>query len=229
MNTIKNLISTVALLAASTLFAQNSNVAPWFNKASEDGPGVIGKRYVDAGFGLQDPQEYSDVAEAYGLAVNVPLNRNLDVGLSYSYSTLNYTPQGALPGEAIDANSHSIGTYATVYNTIEKGIKPFLSVNLGTSASSRDFMGGDHGTNYQWWGLSAGAEFPSKWVSVIASLSYDDDFKRSEFSNQSWTVKTEVNTWITTKIAGYVGFAYTDPAHNYVNSWTYTIGARLRF
>jgi hypothetical protein len=229
MNTIKTLISTVALLTASTLFAQNSNVAPWFDKKGDDGPGVIGKRYVDAGFGVQDPQEYSDVAETYGLSMNVPVTRNLDAGVSYSYSTLNYTPYGALPGQSLNVKSNSLGAYATFYNTIEKGIKPFLTANLGTTASSRVFMGTDHGTNYQWWGFSAGAEFPAKYVSLIASLSYDDDFKRSEFSNQAWTVKTEVNTWITTRIGVYVGIAYIDPMHNFVNSWNYTIGARIHF
>lgn len=228
MNTIKTVISTVVLLAASTLFAQSGSTCCSFPKG-EDGPGLIGKRYAEVGVGIQDPQQYSDTSISFGTAVNVPLSKNIDVGIGYNYSTLNYTPMGATPDVVIDSSSHSIGVNATIYNTIDKGIKPFLSVNLGHTASSITVLGGDHDTNYQWWGVSTGAEFPFKWVSVITSLGYDDDFKRSAFSSQDWYVKAEVNTWITNQVGAYVGLAFVRPMHNYVSSYVWSAGARVRF
>lgn len=186
MNTIKTFICTVALLAASTMFAESCGMLPCrdctlFPK-SEDGPGVIGKRYAEVGLRLQDPQQYSDTSLAFGTSVNVPLCKHIDVGMGYSYDTQNYTPMGATPDVVIDASSHNIGFDATIYNTIEKGIKPFLSFSLAHTASDVEFLGSNHNTNYQSWGVSAGAEFPFKWVSAITSIGYNDDFKRSEYS-----------------------------------------------
>jgi len=233
MNTIKTFICTVALLAASTMFAESCGMLPCGNctlfPKSEDGPGVIGKRYAEVGLSIQDPQQYSDTSVAYGTSVNVPLCKHIDVGMGYSYSTLNYTPKGAPSNVVIDSSSHNIGVNALVYNTIEYGIKPFLSVNLGHTSSAVTFLGGDHNTNYQWWGVSAGAEFPFKWVSAITSLGYNDDFMRSAFSGQSWHVQTEVNTWITSKVGAYVSLAFVRPMHNVVSSYVWSTGVRVRF
>lgn len=228
MNTIKTVISTVALLTASTLFAQSDCTYSWFPKDSE-GMGVIGKRYAEVGFRLQDYQQYSDNSTAFGTAANVPLTKNIDVGMSYSYSTLDYSPKGYSPDVAIDSKSHNIGASALLYTTIEKNIKPFIALDLGTSFNKTSFLNTNHDSNSQWWAVSAGAEFPFKWASAITGLSYNDDFKRSGFSGQSWTIKTEINTWITPKVGGYVSLAFVRPMHNYVSSWVWGVGARIRF
>jgi hypothetical protein len=228
MNTIKTFISTVALLTASTLFAQSGSCITF--PKGEDGPGVIGKRYAEVGFVSQDFHQYSDVAQGPVVAANVPLAKGLDVGMAYSYSTLNYTPMGAPSTVVVDSTAHNFGINALVYNTIEGGIKPFLSCNLGTTAATASYLGSDHSTNYQWWGFSAGAEFPSKWVSVIASIGYDDDFRGSSDSTQNWNAKVEVNTWITSRIGVYVGAAYIRPLHDdLVTSNVWSAGARVRF
>lgn len=228
MNTIKTFICTVALLATSTVFAQTCSSCTLFPKG-EDGAGVIGKRYAEAGVSIQDPQQYSDTSIGYGVYGNVPLCKNIDVGMSYSYGTQNYTPMGAPSDVVIDSTFHNIGAHATIFNRIEKGIKPFLSFSLGHTSAEVEVLGENHDTNYQWWGISTGAEFPLKWVSVIASIGYEDDFKRSAFSSQDWFVKTEVSTWITPKIGAYVSVAFVRPMHNYVSSYVWGAGARVRF
>ena len=73
-----------AILAGSTVFAQQTP-APAVETASS---GLLGKRYVEAGFGVTDYNHFGLDLYSTGVGVNLPVASSLDVGLAYSYSWL---------------------------------------------------------------------------------------------------------------------------------------------
>jgi len=230
MTTIKTLISTVALIAASTVFAQTSNTCSWLPKGDEYGQGVIGKRYAEAGFNLQHTKHASDNAFDTGISANLPVVEGLDLNAGYSYSWYNPSP--------IKYTTHAIGSSVTLYKTVEDGVKPFISAGLGYSWLNEDLDAGyyffsngknSRSRNFATWGFAIGAEFPYKWFAVIPTIGYSDDFQKSSYSSQQWTYRVEVNSWLTSKIGVFASAAYIDTFHSSVTTMDYGIGVRVRF
>ncbi len=229
MTTIKTLISAVALSAASTVFAE----CPLFPKGEESGPGVIGKRYAEASLVLIDAKATTRNTYGTNLGGNLPVCNGLDLNGGYSYSALNHSDPdiGAL-------RKHNIGGSAVIYNTIEEGIKPFVSFGLGGAFSDRNFDVGiskknnrrNHiSSNYGTWNVGIGAEIPYKWVSVIPSITYNDDFRTNSKSEQYFVYGAEVYSWITPKVAIYVSASWYDQQHVADRNFGVGVGARLRF
>jgi hypothetical protein len=229
MTTFKTLIGAVALIAASTGFAQSSNTCSWFPKG-EDGQGVIGKRYAEAGVELQDLNHDSKNAYATNIGANVPIIKGLDLSGGYAYGWYDHSP--------MHQTDHAIGSSIKLYNEIEKGIKPFIAAGLGYSwldekldsgwyffGSGKNKYSQDKAT----WDASVGAEFSFKWLSVTPRISYNDDFERSLKSEETWQYGVEANAWITRRIGIYAQVAYVDWQHTTFHSWKYGTGIRVRF
>lgn len=230
MTTIKTLISAVALIAASTVFAETKGVCPLFPKGEESGPGVIGKRYADAGLGIIDVTDTSHNVYGIGIGGNLPVCNGLDLNGGYSYSGFNEYPYSD--------RTHNIGGNAVLYKTIEDGIKPFITAGLGytffdanldTDYARKYNLRNHYGVDYANWNVGFGAEFPYKWVSVIPSVTYHDDFQASRNSHQYFVYGAEVNSWITPKVAVYVSVNWYDSQHIGNRNWGGGAGVRVRF
>jgi opacity protein-like surface antigen len=229
MITVKSLIGAVALIAASTGFAQSSNTCSWFPKG-EDGPGVIGKRYAEASFDLIDEAHTAHNTYGAGFGANLPVTEGLDVSGGYHYSWYNRTP--------LSVKSHNIDANATLYKTITAGVKPFISAGLGYSWQDTTLDDGwlffsdnknHHGQNFAFWGLTVGAEFPYKWVSVIPTITYQDDFLGKVKSTQEFVYSVEVNSWITRRVGIFVSGSYYDQQHAHSRTFGVGTGVRVRF
>ena len=228
MTTIKTLISTVALIAASTVCAQSSNTCSWFPKG-EDGPGVIGKRYAEASFDVTELRHTAHNICDAGISANIPVIQGLDVSGGYNYAWYNLPTYGHGPS-SYRARAQSINANATLYKTIEDGVKPFISAGLQRSWQDLNGPYSYHSAyNVTSFAVTAGAEFPYKWVAVIPSINYQDDFKRSAESSQSFSYAVEVNSWITKKIGVYVNASYSAWQHSSYDQLSYGAGVRVRF
>jgi len=76
-----------------------------------------------------------------------------------------------------------------------------------------------------------GIEIPFRWVAFTPTLSYDDDFKDSRESYQSWSCGLAASSWITPKVGVMVSADYSEPKENRFNRhyWTYAAGLRIKF
>jgi|GEM_PF-2061573 len=229
MTTIKTLIGTVALAAVSTCFAQTSNSCSWF-PTGEDGPGVIGKRYADVGFGVQDNSHDSKNTYGVGIGANIPLIKGLDFDAGYSYDSYRHSP--------VKEHWNDISTGIKLYNTVENGVKPFISAGLGYSWLNEklddDWYFISTGKNSRsqgkaTWGASVGAEFPFQWISVTPTISYHDDFERTANSDQAWAYGVHANSWITRKVGVSLGVSYVAWQHSSNQAWDYSTGVCVRF
>ncbi len=231
MTTIQKLIGVMALIAASTVLTQAANTCPLLTlPKGEDGPGVIGKRYVETGIGFWDEAHTSHNTYGTGISANLPICTGLDLSGGYSYSWFNRDP--------FTSKQHNLGGSATFYNTAEDGIKPFVSLGLGYTFYDENLDKGwvfandrknHHGTDYVNWNATVGAEFPYKWVSVIPTITYNDDMRRTKKSTQSFVYSTEVNTWITPRVGIYASVSYYAAQHISSQTWGGGLGVRVRF
>ncbi|PTY07779.1 hypothetical protein DB347_06020 [Opitutaceae bacterium EW11] len=159
MNTITKIVGVLAAaVAASSVFAQTAPENP----ASEGSSGVLGYRYVEAGFGLVDIRGTSHDQEATGLTVNLPVVANIDVALDYSYNWIK--GHGA-------AHSNTLDVSGIYYLDAGKGLKPFGGVTVGRYWAPHD-------ARYTW-ATFAGLEYQvTTALSVSGSVGYNSDFKR---------------------------------------------------
>ena len=151
----------VAVFAASLIsvaaFAQSATV-----ETEAVTSGLIGKRYIAAGFGWTDINHSSVDGLGTGLTLNVPVHTNFDFTLGYGYSWL----EGAV------GVGHSANAALTGYIT-RGAFKPFASVNTGYEWLENRFDS-DHGV----WGANVGVEFEvSSKLSCSVSAGYGDDFR----------------------------------------------------
>jgi hypothetical protein len=229
MTTIKTLISTVVLLSVSTVFAQSSSTCTWFPKGDEDSQGVIGKRYVEAGFDLQNVQHTSHNAYDANISANIPIIKGIDISGGYSYGWYDRKP--------LHQDYNDIGTSVKLYKAIEDGVKPFISAGLGYSWFNEKLDSGWYFTgngknsyshNSATWGASAGVEFPYKWISVTPRIGYSDDFSTTSKSTQAWRYGVTASSWITSKIGIYGEAAYVAWQHTPAHDWVFGAGVRVR-
>ena len=199
----------ISALTASLGYAQSP-------AESRFGQGLLGERYTELGFGLDDIRHVSNNGYTVEASANNPLVRGLlDAGASYSYSWIH----GAFRGHA-----NTVGAYATAYSRFE-GVKPFLSSALGYQWTSTRF-GSDEQTL---WGLATGVEIPAGVVTVTPRISYADDFENTRTSSQAWTFQTEVNYWVNRTTALFGSIGKTDVRRSSIDSWNYQFGLRARF
>ena len=193
MNTSLRLLSAAALsfglLAGSSASAQTNTTPVVTTDATGQtlGSGLLGKRYVDAGFGYIDFKDFNDNQLSAGGSINLPVNANIDLGVGYSYNWLD-------DHSSIDAHAWDVG--ATYYFT-QGSIKPFGTVSLG-------YIFQDFADDEATWGVSAGLEFlATEKLSFRASVGYDDYFDNAY--DESISGGVDVAYWFSEKVAGQVG------------------------
>jgi hypothetical protein len=223
MNTIKILISTAALCVASAAFAQSSNTCSWLPKGDEYGQGTIGKRYAEAGLFTQSIRHTSHSVIGAGVSANLPIINHIDISGGYDYRMQN------IPDFA-HIHAHRASGNVTLFNTIEDGVKPFVSVGLErTWLDSSGTAGNVFANTRNAWNVAAGAEFPYKWFSVTPQVAYQDDFKTTSQSAQAWSVGVEVSAWVTSKIGAYINTTFNNVLHTADDNWVTGAGVRYRF
>jgi hypothetical protein len=214
MKLTKKITVTIGVLAAAVSHAQT----PADGQAGQFGEGLLGQRYTELSFGLQDIKHFSDHGYSVGASANNPvLPGVLDAGASYGYSWI----RGLLKGHA-----NTVGAYATAYAPVN-GVKPFVGAGLGYQWTSFRLLGSDE---QALWGLATGVEIPAgRGLTFTPRISYADDFEGSRNSTQEWTFAVEGNYWVnrTTAVFGSVG--KSDVRRNPIDSWNYEVGLRARF
>ncbi|MFT3782829.1 MAG: hypothetical protein QM790_12535 [Nibricoccus sp.] len=216
MTTIKTLISTVALLAASTVFAQTGN-SPWFPTSTEDGQGTIGRRYGEGYLSLQDVSGSSKNIYGGGVAANVPLLKGIDLNGRVGYTSFK-------PAYASTTLTNLDGA-VKFYNQSDADIKAFIAPGLGVTFGDVN----DHSTSWVRWNVAIGAEFAYKWVAITPTLTYNDDFRHHGPSQQSISYGAEFSSWATPQVNVFAKVEAIDPFHDANITPGLTIGLRVRF
>jgi len=208
MNLTKNIALAISLLAAAAGNAQT----PAGNS------GLLGTRYTELSFGLQDIKHLSDHGYAAGALANNPLIPGvLDAGASYSYSWI----RGPFRGHA-----NTVGAYANAYVPFN-GVKPFAGAGLAYQWTSFTFGGSD---DQGLWGLTAGVEIPAgPGLTFTPRVNYGDDFESSRNSTQVWTFQVEGNYWFSASSAVFASIGKSEVRRSSLDSWNYEIGLRARF
>ena len=232
--TTKFYIGALALLATSSLFAQQGgSCCTWFPKGDDDSQGVLGKRYAEAGLLFEDIRHTSHNLYGAGLGANVPVLKNVDLSVGYEYGTYNIPTYSYASGTRVGdmhVHNHSVGGSLQVFNEIEDGVKPFVS--LGLYRDLRDSSGplnNIYAANRTEWDAEIGAEIPYKSFSLIPSIKYSDDFKTSSQSFQTLTYSLEGNSWLTRRFGVFARIAFSDVMHSSQDNWDYAAGIRVRF
>lgn len=202
----------LGLLAAGAGYAQTNATT-----TSTTGGGLLGQRYTELSFGVDNVKHLSTDGYSVGASANNPIvPGQIDAGAGYSYSWIG----GALKGHA-----NTIGTYVTAYAPLS-GVKPFVSAALGYQWTSLKFGLGD---DQAIWGGAIGVEIPAGVVTLTPRLSYADDFEGSRRSSQAWTASVEANYWFSKTSAVFGSIGHTDARRSPVDSWNYEVGLRARF
>jgi hypothetical protein len=209
MKLTQKITLALGLLAASTGIAQTATAS--------GSTGLLGQRYAEVNFSLQDLKHVSNNSYSLGASANIPLvPSSIDVGASYDYSWI---------GGAFRGHANTLGAYATAYVPLQ-GVKPFVGAGAGWQWSSNRFVGSD---DQGLWGLTAGVEIPVGVITLTPRINYADDLEGSRNSSQEWTYAVEANYWINPKTAIFGSISKTDVSHSSVDSWNYGVGLRVRF
>lgn len=208
MNLTKNITIAAALLVAGASYAQT---------ATSSSNGLLGQRYTEFNFGVQDLRHVSNSAYSLGAGVNAPITPGaLDVGALYNYNWI---------GGSFKGHANTLATYATAYTPLN-GVKPFFTGAFGWQWTSTRFVGRD---DQGIWALATGVEIPAGAVTITPRITYADDFEKSINSSQEWTYAVEANYWVNAKTGVYASIGKTDVRRSPVDSWNYEIGLRMKF
>lgn len=208
MTLTQKITLALGLLAAGTSFAQTT--------ASNNG--LLGQRYAEASFGVQDIKFISTNAYGLGVGVNTPvIAGSFDVGANYDYDQIR--------GSGIRSHANTFSGYGTYYTTVN-GVKPFVGAGVGWQWSSmRGFGSDDQGL----WGAAVGVEIPAGAVTLTPRIAYGDDFEGSKNSSQQFSYGVDANYWVNAKTAVFGAVSFTDVRSSPVESWNYRVGLRVKF
>lgn len=177
--------------------------------------GVLGQRYTEVHFEMQEIDFVSPNLYSVGASVNLPVSSGLDLGASYSY--------GRIRGD-VRGHSNTLAAAATAY-TEWSGLKPFVGAALGYQWTR--FAGfSDDGAL---WGVAVGAEIPVGAFAITPRLIYADDFESGANSSEQLTSEVEGNYWFSPNSAVFATLGYTDVIDTRVDSWNYRVGLRVKF
>lgn len=187
---------SVAALAQSTVVETETVTA-----------GLLGKRYVAAGFGWTDLNHSTVESMGAALDLNVPVHTNFDLSLNYGYSWL----------EGATEIGHVLNAAVTGYITRGEN-KPYLTLSTGYVWANRNFDR-DHGV----WGAEVGIERAvNDKISSTFSVGYDDDFRNH--GEGLWDVSIGATYNFTDKLVGTAEVSYIE-----YGSIGYTAGVAFRF
>lgn len=179
---MKKALLLLALAVTGSAIAQTAPVAQADVAADS---GLLGKRYVFAGFGYLDVNHSTTDGFGIATAVNVPVSANLDVGIAYNHEWVENNS---------DINANILTGHATYY-VVEGQFRPFVRGEFG-HAWTDAVMGGD-----VWvWRADVGTEYlVNDKLSLSASAGYSDSFESGD--NHVWSGSVELSYWITPTIA----------------------------
>jgi hypothetical protein len=207
MNLTKKITFGLGLIAVAGIsYAQSAS--------SSEPVGLLGQKYSEIAFGVNDIKHVSPNIYDLGVSGNVPVSANIDVGAGYSYSWA----RGAIAGHA---NTLSGG--ATAYMPLGK-VKPFVGLGLGYQWTH--FGRRDHQVI---WAAGAGVEIPAGFVTLTPSVIYTDDFDRPAKSSHQVTYQVEANHWLTPTTAVFASVGFTDVDRTNLDAWGYGVGFRAKF
>jgi len=191
--------------------------------------GVLGQRFVEASVGAIDPHGSSDEGFTGDLSVKLPVQAGLDVGFGYTYDRVT-ADIGSAPFH-LRSRDHTLGATVTGYSTLG-GVKPFAGAGLGYqwSRAKLDFGSArilDTDDDDGIWALGAGVEIPLGAVTLTPSVTYQDGFAQD--SAAGFAYGAEAHMWFTRSVGGFADATFSDPINGGLQSWTYRVGARLRF
>lgn len=216
MKTTKTITLALGVLTAvASSYAQTTTTSRT-TTTSESG-GLLGHKYSEFGFGIDDVKHISDHAYSLRAGGNVPIvPGQLDAGGSYSYSWMGGDYRG---------HANTIAGYLRAYAPMER-VKPFLGAGL-----AYQWLNGGWGSSedHALWNLSAGLEIPAGAVTVTPKATYHDDFRNSRDSRQDWTLAVDVNYWMNPTTALYVSGGKHYVRHSRFDSRKAEIGMRSRF
>lgn len=204
--TKKILLALGVIAAAGASYAQTT--------AAGAPVGVLGQRYTDFSFGLQDIRHYSDHAYDVTASANLPLAPNVDLSGSYSYAWFR--------GPAA-AHANTFAGAATVYAPMS-GVKPFATAALGYQ-----WLKGTSSSEVPLWAGGVGVEIPVGTFSLTPRLTYQDDFRGNPKSTQQVVYEVEGNLWLNSTSAVYATVAKIDVQHSPADAWGYRVGVRMKF
>ena len=196
----------VAVIAASLLsvaaFAQSPAV-----ETETASAGLLGKRYVAAGFGWTDLKHSSVDSLAAGLSVNVPVKANLDLTASYGYSWL----------EGATGIGHTASLAATGY--VARGEDKFF----GSLSAGYAWVDNRFDSDHPVWGVEVGVErsLNDKFAATL-SVGYNDDLGQRRES--TWNVALGASYNVTSAIVATAEVAYVE-----FGSFGYMAGVAYRF
>jgi hypothetical protein len=207
MSSLRNLLVSLSLLAAA---------APGFAQTSA---GLLGQRYGEVSFGVEDFRNFSKNAYDVGVGVNLPVTPMLDFGLGYS--------KGWLDTSAFDLRADTLAANATIY-TNAQGIKPFAGAVLGMQWNETRLPGFKDRDSAGVWALGGGVEIPVGPLTLTPGIAYTDSFKGRN-SVGAFRAGVEAHVWFTSKLGGYADAAWSNQQGSGGESWNYTVGLRFRF
>lgn len=196
----------VAVIAASLLtvaaFAQSPAV-----ETETASAGLLGKRYLGAGFAWTDIKDSSIEGLDAGLVVNVPVNANVDLTASYGYSWV----------EGVIGVGHTASVAATAYTT--KGENKYY----GSLSTGYAWVENRFDKDHMVWGAEVGIERAvNDKVATSFSVGYDDDF--GQHRESYWNVAIGASYNVTSKIVATAEVALIEGG-----SVSYLSGVAYRF
>lgn len=212
MTTIKRITgTTLACLATVNLsFAQVATPS----ETPDDGPGLLGKRYVAVSLRTVDFRDSSASNGVGGsVSTNLPINQHLDADAGYSYFRRS---DGGFTGKW-----HDLNTSITAYKMIN-GFKPFADAGIGYSwfHLSGPYSLDDENAFY---GAGAGVELPlSKAASVTLRTGFSEIIESG--AELFWSHSIQGVYWFTPRVAATGAVSFNESV-----SVTYSAGVRLVF
>ncbi len=196
-------VLTASLLSVAA-FAQSATV-----ETESATAGLLGKRYVGAGFGWTDINRSSVEAMGTGLELNLPVHPNFDIGVNYGYSWL----------EGAEEIGHTLGASVTGYLTRAEN-KPYARLSLGQFWGNDDWY---NDSDFGIWSAEVGVERAvTDKLSLTFGVSYADNFEKGD--NGSWSTALGGTYNLTDSLVATAEVAWIE-----YGSVGYTAGLAFRF
>lgn len=180
--------------------------------------GVLGQRFAGAHADLVDFEHLTDYGCSTGIALNLPLRTDVDLGLGLAYGWL------STGGRSIREQSV---TASAVWHASSRAIRPFVGASVGHDWVRDYFRWRRQSDSAARWAGVIGLEIPVHAVTVTPTLGYSD------WVEDRWVGATiygiEVNYWFTRILGGYAGVARHDFDGDGGSSSVYRAGMRLKF
>ncbi|MBI4625284.1 MAG: hypothetical protein HY736_18945 [Verrucomicrobia bacterium] len=208
MNSTKKVVFAAGalLLGPGSLPAQPATTAE---------AGLIGRRHAGLDF-TYDHYNSAVIDYAFGAAaaLNLPVNRTIDLSFRYDLSHTNDSNYGL--------NHNALHATVLTYRRNEYG-NAYFAGTLGQSWNRLKTFGVLSRDDDALWALSTGYEIPVGAVTAInARLSYGDAFRRNK---KTLRYRLEANHWFSSDFAGVASVSYNQ-VKNAPDTLLYTAGLR---